>query len=73
MAVKVRETRLKLKAYFVDESSGTDKTKVFTINDINPEATNEHLYSLASALNPLIEGSFSKAVRGEDQILANEA
>ena len=73
MAVKVKETRLKLKAYFVDDSSGTDKTKVFTINDINPQATNEHLYSLASALNPLIEGSFSKAVRGEDQILANEA
>lgn len=73
MAVKVKETKIKLKAFFADNSSGTDKTKVFTINDIDPQASNDNLYALASSLNPLIEGDFVRAVKGKDETLANEA
>lgn len=73
MAVKVKETKLKLKTYFVDSSTGTDKTKVFTISDINPQASNENLYSLSMALNPLVEGDFRASVKGKDETLANEA
>lgn len=73
MAVKVKETKIKLKAYFSDNESGTEKTKVFTISDIDPAASNENLYALASSLNPLIEGSFMRAVKGKDETLANEA
>lgn len=73
MAVKVKETKIKLKAYFSDNESGTEKTKVFTINDIDPAASNENLYALATSLNPLIEGDFRRAVKGKDETLANEA
>lgn len=73
MAVKVKETKIKLKAYFSDDEGGTEKTKVFTISDIDPAASNENLYALASSLNPLIEGSFMRAVKGKDETLANEA
>lgn len=73
MAVKVKETKIKLKAYFVEDESGTEKTRVFTIADIDPASSDENLYALATSLNPLIEGSFRKAVKGKDETLANEA
>lgn len=73
MAVKIKETKIKLKSFFRDESTDGGKTKIFTINDIDPAASNENLYSLASSLNPLIEGNFFKAVKGKDETLSMEA
>lgn len=73
MAVKIKETKIKLKSFFRDESTDGGKTKIFTINDIDPAASDENLYSLALSLNPLIEGNFFKAVKGKDETLANEA
>lgn len=73
MAVKITDTKIKLKAFFRTELSDGAKTKVFTLNDIDPAASNENLYALASSLNPLIEGDFSKAVKGKDETLTGEA
>lgn len=73
MAVKIKETKIKLKSFFRDESTDGGKTKIFTINDIDPAASNENLFALASSLNPLIEGNFFKAVKGKDETLAYEA
>lgn len=73
MAVKVKETKIKLKSFFRDESTDGGKTKIFTINDIDPAASDENLYRLASSLNPIIEGDFFRAVKGKDETLAMEA
>ncbi len=73
MAVTVKETKLKLQASFVDQSSGQEKRKVFTISGINPSATNEDIYAAAEALNPLIYGDFAGVAKVKADTLSQEA
>lgn len=73
MAVTVKETKLKLQASFVDNSSGQEKRKVFTVAGLNPSASNEDIYAAAVALNPLIYGEFASVAKVKADTLANQA
>ncbi len=63
MAVKVKEKKIKLQTFFVDESSGREKRRTVTISNIDPDASLDNLYTLAEDLNPIVEGDFSGANR----------
>lgn len=67
MAVQVKEKEMKLQTYFVDESTGKERSRIVTISGINPEASMDNLYKLSVDLNPLVDGDFitSKRVTGE--------
>lgn len=63
MAVQVKEKKIKLQTFFVDESFGREKRKTVTISNIDPAASLDNLYKLAEDLNPLVQGDFSGANR----------
>lgn len=63
MAVQVKEKKIKLQTFFVDESFGREKRRTVTISNIDPAASLDNLYTLAEDLNPIVEGDFSGANR----------
>lgn len=71
MAVKVKEKKIKLQTFFIDESSGREKRKTVTISNIDPDASLDNLYMLAQDLNPLVYGDFTGATRVVGEQLTN--
>lgn len=70
MAAQVKESMTKLKVHCQKEEDGIKKTRIITINNINPEATNDKLFLLAGKISNLVEDTQSKVVRADDKVLA---
>lgn len=69
MAAQVKQTNAKLKVHCQTQEDGVKKTRIITINNINPEANNDNLYLLANKLSNLVEDTMTKVVRARDEVL----
>lgn len=69
MTAQIKSTQAKLKVHCQTQEDGVKKTRIITINNINPMADNDNLYSLAEKLSGLVEDTMSKVVRAKDEIL----
>ena len=70
MAVQVKESKSKLRTIVTNTNTdGTMKRKSITISNINGEANNDNLFSLARGIANLIDGNFAGAIKAKDDYL----